>query len=115
VSTKGTEAQPDSLTELIEEGLAAAGILPTHHRVAQLDKQLRVAIERLIPPVQAQADQLNKGTTDWYSRQSVIDDARRTLQDGPGNGLRSAAMQVRELARQCGALARYAASQGDGR
>ncbi|MCZ4511577.1 DUF6415 family natural product biosynthesis protein [Streptomyces sp. ActVer] len=115
MSTRETEAQPDSLTELIEEGLAAAGILPTHLRVTQLDEQLRVEIERLIPVVQEQADQLNKGTTDWYLQQRVVDDAKRTLQDGPGNGLRSAAMQVRELARQCGALARYAVSPGDGR
>ncbi|MFD9193009.1 DUF6415 family natural product biosynthesis protein [Streptomyces phaeochromogenes] len=108
-----TTAQPDSLTELIEEGLAAAGILPTHHRVDQLDKQLRVEMDRLLPVVQAQADRLNKGTPDWYLQQRVIDSARRTLQDGPGDGLRSAAMQVRELALQCAALARYADLPGD--
>lgn len=115
VSTRETETESDSLTELIEEGLAAAGILPTHHRVDQLDKQLRVEIERLIPVVQAQADKLNKGTPEWYSQQRVVDDARRTLQDGPGDGLRSAALQVRELARQCSALAGYATVPGDGR
>ncbi|MGA6223447.1 DUF6415 family natural product biosynthesis protein [Streptomyces umbrinus] len=115
MSTRETEAQPDSLTELIEEGLAAAGILPTYERVNQLNKQLRTEIDHLIPVVQKQADRLNRGTTAWYSRQRCVDDARRTLQDGLGHGLRSAALQVRELARQCGALARYADSQGDGR
>lgn len=105
-------AEPDSLNELIEEGLAAAGILPTYERVNQLNKLLRVEIDRLIPVVQKQADGLNRGTTDWWARQSVVDDAKRVLQDGLGHGLRSAAVQVHELARQCGALARFAA---DGR
>jgi hypothetical protein len=107
-----TSAEPD-LNELIDDGLAAAGILPTYEHVVQLDKQLRVEIERLLPVVQAQADRLNRGTTDWFSQQRVIDEARRTLQDGLGQGLRSAALQVHELARQCGALAGFAVSAGD--
>lgn len=114
VSAREAEAsaEPDSLNKLIDEGLDAAGILPPYERVVQLDKQLRAEIDRLLPVVQQQADRLNRGTTDWFSRQSVVDDARRTLREGLGHGLRSAGLQVRELARQCGALARYAHSTG---
>lgn len=114
MSTRETEAESDSLHELIEDGLAAAGILPTYEHVVELDERLRAEIERLIPVVQAQADKLNRGGTDWFSQQRVIDDARRTLQDGLGQGLRSAALQVHELARQCRALAGYADAPGGG-
>jgi hypothetical protein len=113
VSARETETTPiesDGLDDLIAEGLAAGGILPVYERVLELDEQLRAGLARLIPLVQAQADGLNRGTTDWFSRQRAVDDARRALEDDLGHGLRSAALQVHELARQCGALARYADS-----
>lgn len=108
--TDTTPTEQTGLAELIDAGLAAGGILPTYDRVLELDEALRAGLATLIPLVQAQADRLNRGTTDWYSRQRAVDDARRVLQDGLGEGLRSAALQVHELARQCGALARYAGS-----
>ena len=89
---------------LIEEGLAATGILPTYERLVELDEQLRAAIEKLLPVAQAKADKLNRGTPEWYARQTAIDEARKALAGNLGAGLRSAAVHVAELARRCYAL-----------
>ncbi|MGW1614425.1 DUF6415 family natural product biosynthesis protein [Streptomyces sp. NPDC002285] len=89
---------------LIEEGLAAAGILPPYERLVELDQLLRVAIGELLPVAQAAADTLNRGTPAWYTCQKAVDEARRTLDGDLGIGLRSAALHVAELARHCYAL-----------
>ncbi|MEU8756196.1 DUF6415 family natural product biosynthesis protein [Streptomyces chartreusis] len=89
---------------LIDEGLAATGILPTYERLVELDEQLRAAIDKALPVAQAKADELNRGTPEWYSRQTAIDEARKVLAGNLGAGLRSAAMHVAELARRCYAL-----------
>lgn len=89
---------------LIEEGLAATGILPPYERLVELDTQLRAAIDTLLPVAQAAADRLNRGTPAWYTRQKAVDEARKALDGNLGIGLRSAALHVAELARHCYAL-----------
>ena len=106
VTTGSTHNTADDLDvqALIDEGLAATGILPTYERLVELDTQLRTAIAEAAPQAQAAADRLNRGTREWYSLQSAIDDAHRVLEGDLGAGLRSAAVHVAELARCCHAL-----------
>jgi hypothetical protein len=105
VTTGSTQNAGDTdVHALIEEGLAATGVLPTYERLVELDQQLRTAIEGRLPAAQAEANALDHGTREWYTRQSAIDHARRALTSGLGIGLRSAAVQVAELARCCHAL-----------
>lgn len=93
---------------LVHEGLAASGLLPTYERMVELDELLRAELDRLLPMVQAQANSLNHGTTEWYGRQRVLDEARHALAGGLGPGLRSVALQVHRLALHCQWLAGYA-------
>jgi hypothetical protein len=102
-SRTGTEPAAD-VGALIDEGLAAPGILPTYERLVELDQLLRAAIVKMLPVAQTAADELNRGTPEWYSRQTAIDEARKVLAGNLGAGLRSAALHVAELARRCYAL-----------
>ena len=108
--TKPTDQQAacQSLDALVDEGIHAAGILPTRQRCEELDEQLRECLARLIPVVQAQADAMDRGEVAWYGRQRLLDDTAAVLAEGLGLGLRSAALHVHALARCCRGLADYA-------
>jgi hypothetical protein len=95
---------PDGLEALIEECLTVTGILPPYDHLVDLDIRLRAAAETLLPEAQAAADKLNRGTSEWWSRQSAIDYTRQVMADDLGSGLRSAAVHVAELARRCNTL-----------
>ena len=103
-SKPGDAVDVTDVDALIEEGLSVTGILPPYDRLIELDKDLRAAVEGLLLEAQAVADGLNRGTAEWWSRQSAIDYARQALAGDLGPGLRSAAMHVAELAHRCGAL-----------
>lgn len=101
-------APHQTLDALITEAFAATRVLPTIRRCEELDRELRAQIERLVPIVQAQADHINRGEPDWYSRQRLLDNTTDALAEDLGSGLMSAAMHVQALARHCAGLARYA-------
>jgi len=107
MTTTDTPTPADGTRALIAEGLAATGLLPTYERVRHLDVRLRAEVERLMPIVQEQADQLYRGDTAWHRRQRLLTSARRVLGEGLGVGLVSAARQVHELAQHCQWLAEY--------
>ncbi|MFJ8929195.1 DUF6415 family natural product biosynthesis protein [Streptomyces sp. NPDC102364] len=92
---------------LIDEATAATGILPPHDRLVDLAAQLRTELRDLIPVVQARADGMNRGTTDWYSCDRALAGARETLEGDLGVGLRSAALHVASLGRFLGVLDAY--------
>ncbi|MFR9796861.1 DUF6415 family natural product biosynthesis protein [Streptomyces sp. MS06] len=99
------------LDDLIDEGLAAAGMLPTRERCEELNERLRAELHRLMPLVQRRTDRLDRGSTDWYARQTLLDQTRTLLEDDLGPGLRSAAFHVHDLARACRALADWASGR----
>lgn len=102
--TSTEPAAPPDLDALIKEGLDATGILPPYGRLVDLDTQLRAAIRRLSRRAQTEADAMDRGTPEWYSLQTAVDNARQALDESLGPGLRSAALHVSELARRCHAL-----------
>jgi hypothetical protein len=108
--TQPTEpaAASDTLDALIDEALTARQILPTRDRCEHLNHELRAALDRLIPAVQAQADGMDRGDVAWWVRQRALDETANTLAEGLGLGLVSAATHVHELARYCRVLADYA-------
>lgn len=95
--------------ELISEALAAAGLLPPLERLAELDDQLRTRLATLTPVVQKQADELNRGTTAWYSRARALQATRNALTEPLSGDRRYAAMQAAELGRRLNELSNYAA------
>ena len=101
-STTSTTPADDSA--LVDEALKVTGILPPYDRLVELDGQLRAVISARLLAARAAADRLNRGTREWYSLQSAVDDAARALEGGLGIGLRSAALHVAELARCCHVL-----------
>lgn len=104
-STTGTDpSAPPDVTALIQEGLTTTGILPPYERLVELDTRLSTALRKLMRRAQTEADTMDRGTPEWYARQSAIDNARTAVNGGLGPGLRSAALHVANLARCCHAL-----------
>lgn len=94
---------------LVEEAIAASGLLPPLVRLAELDEQLRAQLGDLLPVVQAQADGLNRGTTAWDRRARALRGTRNALAEEFSSDRRFAAMQVSELGRRLNELDGYSA------
>lgn len=91
----------DELRTLLDEAQNAVDSLPSYPRILQLDEQLRALLGQLLLEVQEHTDTLWRGDIQWDHQQRVIDHARTALEDGLGDGLRSAALHVHTLARHC--------------
>lgn len=93
-----------TLNDLIDEGLAATGVLPAHERCVELNRYLRAAIGDLSLQAREEAGQYDEGSRDWYRLHNLVRDADIVLKSGLGTGLLSAAIHVSALARQARAL-----------
>ncbi|MCM2580648.1 DUF6415 family natural product biosynthesis protein [Streptomyces meridianus] len=88
----------------VERAATVTAVLPQYQDLVTLAQLLRGHLHLLLPDAQADTDRLNRGTALWHQRQTTIDRTRRTLAEGMGHGLLSAAMHVQELGRACGFL-----------
>lgn len=94
---------------LVDEAIAATGLLPPLARLKELNEQLRAKLADLLPVVQGQADGLNRGTTAWDRRARALRGTRNALVEELSGDRRFAAMQVAELGRRLNELCGYAA------
>lgn len=104
--TASPDPQSDStdaevIRTTIERARAKCSVLPQYQELVELEQLLRRHLELLLPDAQASTDRLNRGTVLWYQRQRTLDRIRRVYAEGMGDGLRSAALHVQELARSC--------------
>ncbi|MGW5860554.1 DUF6415 family natural product biosynthesis protein [Streptomyces sp. NPDC055239] len=102
----------EELTALIDESLGVCRKLPPRERLAKLNEQLRTELARLTPAVQAQADGMNRGTTDWYGRRRAVDATRNALADDLSGNPLAASMAVAELGRRLNELSNYVTGGG---
>lgn len=93
-----------TLNDLIDEGFAAPGVLPTHERCVELNRYLRAAIGDLSLQAREEAAQHDERSRDWYRLHNLVRDADIVLASDLGTGLLSAAIHVSALARQARAL-----------
>ncbi|MER8004737.1 DUF6415 family natural product biosynthesis protein [Streptomyces sp. NPDC094149] len=93
-----------TLDDLIAEGLAATGILPTIDRCKQLRDDLVREVRPLIDEVRQQQSYLPAHTIDWQRCETALLQAQAALCGGLGLGLRSAALHVHTLAEAAHAL-----------
>lgn len=101
--TDPSTTQP-TLNDLIDEGFAAPGVLPTHERCVELNRYLRAAIGDLSLQAREEAGQYDERSRDWYRLHNLVRDADIVLASNLGTGLLSAAIHVSALARQARAL-----------
>lgn len=94
---------------LVDEAIAATGLLPPLERLEELNEQLRAILVDLAPVVQAQADGLNRGATAWDRRARALRGTRNALAEEFSGDRRYAAMQVAELGRRVHELSGYVA------
>lgn len=90
-----------TIRDTIARAHATAAVLPQYQDLVELEQLLRGHLGLLLPSAQASTNRLNRGTVLWHLRQTTIDRAWRALAEGMGDGLRSAAVHVQELARVC--------------
>jgi hypothetical protein len=93
-----------ALDALLAEAGASSRTRPAPERRTELDHQLRAELRRLMPRVQRQADELNRGTRAWYSRDKALSDARDALRTGLSPSSLAACLRLTELARAVRAL-----------
>ena len=93
-----------TLDQLIGEGFAAPGVLPTHERCVELNRYLRAAIGDLSLQAREEAKRHDEGSRDWNRLHNLVRDADVVLASDLGTGLLSAAIHVSALARQARAL-----------
>jgi hypothetical protein len=91
-------AQPAELAELIAEGLAATGVLPTIQRCEELRDALIRGMRPLIDEVRRRQGCEPPGTAAWQLCEDALLRAQGALCGGMGLGLRSAALHVATLA-----------------
>lgn len=104
------KVRPDPPVDtLIEEAIAATGLLPPLARLEELNGQLRAKLADLVPAIQKQADELNRGTTAWDRRARALRGTRNALAEEFSGDRRFAAMQVAELGRRLNELSGYTA------
>jgi hypothetical protein len=66
-----------------------------------LAAELRAHLDMLLPAAEQHLNTLWRGDPLWYSRRTTLDDIRRLLEAGLGDGLKSATRHVRDLACAC--------------
>lgn len=91
-------APRQTLDQLITEGLAATGVLPTIDRCHELRAELVRAMQPLIEDVRRQQGYLPQDTIDWQRCETALLRAQAALCGDLGLGLRSAALHVATLA-----------------
>ena len=96
-----TPIDADTVRSTIARVSETRAVLPQYQDLVNLQQLLRGHLRLLLPLAQARANRLNRGSTLWYQRQTTIDRARLALDEGMGDGLRSAALHVQELSRHC--------------
>ena len=89
---------------LIDEALAAAGMLPTIDDCRRLEVDARRAIGQLADEVRRRQDRLPRDEAAWEACEAAILGAQGALLGGPGLGLRSAALHVATLGEAARAL-----------
>ncbi|MFF7729389.1 DUF6415 family natural product biosynthesis protein [Streptomyces sp. NPDC008001] len=92
------------IREDTEQAFACHAVLPTYQELIALEGRLRRHIRELTPVVEAQAAAMDPEWTGHAVRRSLLTRAERTLAEGPGDGLLSAAEHACALARVCRAL-----------
>ena len=91
-------APRQTLDQLITEGLAATGVLPTIDRCHELRADLVRAMQPLIEKVRSKQSRLRRHTIDWQQCETALLRAQGALCGDLGFGLRSAALHVSTLA-----------------
>ena len=87
--------------------LGSGNVLPQYGDLERDEAALSTFLVALLPAVQTATDRMDRGTPEWYRRQSTCDRTRKQWQRGLGDGLRSAHQQVVELAMCCRHLLAY--------
>lgn len=90
----------DTIRHTITRALAE-GPLRRCEDYVELEALLRGHIHLLLPDADASADQLWRGSVEWYRLRCRLDGIRRTVDRGLGPGLQSARDQVVQMARDC--------------
>ena len=97
-------ATRQTLDQLITEGLAATGVLPTIDRCHELRADLVRAMQPLIEDVRRQQSRLSRHTLDWQQCETALLRAQGALCGDLGRGLKSAALHVKTLAQAAAGL-----------
>lgn len=92
-------APRQTLDQLITEGLAATGVLPTIDRCHELRADLVRAMQPLIEDVRRQQSRLSRHTIDWQRCETALLRAQGALCGDLGLGLKSAALHVETLSK----------------
>ncbi|MFF4222756.1 DUF6415 family natural product biosynthesis protein [Streptomyces abikoensis] len=85
----------------IRRAIAHPTALPRHEDVQETTACLRGFLEELLPVAEAYAGRTPPTAPDGEGTRAVVGAARRVLAEGPGDGLRSAVMHMRDLGRAC--------------
>ncbi|AZQ71990.1 hypothetical protein EKH77_12905 [Streptomyces luteoverticillatus] len=89
------------VADAIRRAIARPAALPRHEDVQETTSCLRGFLEELLPAAEAHAGCMPPTAPDGEGARSVVDAARRVLAEGPGDGLRSAVLHMRDLGRAC--------------
>ena len=91
----------ETIQARIQRAATVTAVLPQYQDLVVLEQLLRGHLNLLLPIAQEHTDRLDRGSAQWHRQQTTIDRARRTLAEGMGEGLMSAAAHVQELSRSC--------------
>ncbi|MZD09887.1 hypothetical protein GTW43_33110 [Streptomyces sp. SID5785] len=105
---KAGETAAGGVAALLNEAGAAPRTRPGAARRTELDHRLRAELRRLVPLVEAQAAELNRGTREWYSRDKALEVACDALTTGLSPSSLAACLKLTALARAVRTLDEYA-------